>query len=154
MKRHWNYLKYVFRHKWFVLIAGVKIGAPFWRLIIHDWSKFLPSEWKPYAYTFYDKNGNKQYKESPEFKRAWNYHQKRNKHHWQYWLLKEDDGLFIPIAMPEKYMLEMLADWMGAGRAITGRWEVVEWYEKNNHKIILHDYVRICLEQKMKEIKL
>ena len=51
--RHLNYLKYVLRHKWFVLLASIRIGAPLWGAIIHDLSKFRPSEWIPYARCFY-----------------------------------------------------------------------------------------------------
>jgi hypothetical protein len=31
---------------------------------------------------------------------------------------------------------------MGAGRAITGRWECAEWYAKNRDKIVLHENTR------------
>ena len=44
--------------------------------------------------------------------------------------------------MPRRYALEMVADWMGAGRAITGRWECAEWYAKNREKIVLHENTR------------
>lgn len=87
MRRHWQYLKYVLRHKWFVFLAGLKLGVPILTLIVHDWDKFLPDEWFPYARTFYKPNGEKQYLESPEFAQAWMKHQHRNKHHWQYWLI-------------------------------------------------------------------
>lgn len=120
MKRHLSYLRYVIRHKFFVFIAGLHYKAPFWRLIIHDWSKFLPSEWTPYAKTFYGSDGSSRYKEHPSFGRAWNHHQKRNKHHWQYWVTLRDDGGVRAVKMPEKCVREMVADWAGAGRAIHG----------------------------------
>ena len=41
------------------------------------------------------------------------------------------------LPMPEKMVRVMVADWMGAGRAITGKWEVWVWFEKNRHKIVL-----------------
>ncbi len=53
MNKHWQYLKYVVRHKWFVLGAGRKLGVPLHRLILHDWTKFLPREWFPYVNEFY-----------------------------------------------------------------------------------------------------
>jgi len=139
MRRHLSYLKYVIRHKWFVYIAARKIRCSLYRAIIHDWSKFLPAEWFPYAETFYKPDGSKQYIETVKFNHAWNHHQKCNKHHWQYWLLRMDRGETIALEMPQKYVCEMVADWMGAGRAITGKWEVVEWYLKNKEKIILHE---------------
>lgn len=137
MRRWWSYLKYVLRHKWFVLVAGRRIGAPVRRLILHDMSKFLPSEWWPYARTFYKEDGGKQYKEDDGFNQAWLLHQHRNPHHWQYWLLKTDRGDLVAVEMPKAYAIEMVADWMGAGRAITGKWEAKEWYEKNRSKIAL-----------------
>lgn len=146
MKRHWSYLKYVLRHKWFVLVASFKIGAPLWRAIVHDMSKFLPSEWTPYARTFCKPDGSKQYDETPEFNKAWLLHQHRNPHHWQSWLLRMDRGDVVAIQMPKKYAYEMVADWMGAGRAISGRWECAEWYEKNKDKIILHSGTKATVE--------
>lgn len=85
MRRHWQYLKYVLRHKWFVFKACLQLGVPLWIAILHDWDKFLPDEWLPYARTFYAPDGTKQYVESVDFARAWMKHQHRNKHHWQYW---------------------------------------------------------------------
>jgi hypothetical protein len=42
---HWRYLRYLCRHKWFVAVAGLHLGVGLWRLLIHDYSKFFPSEW-------------------------------------------------------------------------------------------------------------
>ena len=136
--RYLNYLKYLLIHKWFVFAACRRIGVFLWLAIIHDWSKFRPSEFGPYARCFYASDGTKQYKESSEFREAWNHHQKRNKHHWQYWLITWDRGTTDPLPMPDNYVREMVADWMGAGRAITGKWEALEWYEKNKEKIQIH----------------
>jgi hypothetical protein len=136
MNKHWQYLKYVLRHKYFVFMAGVKIGCPLWRLISHDMSKFLPSEWVPYVEYFYGSNKVYAYTEL-DFNNAWLKHQHRNKHHWQYWLLREDSGDTIAMSMPRQYILELVADWAGAGREITGKWDVSEWYAKNKEKIVL-----------------
>ena len=142
MGRNWLYLKYVVRHKWFVLLASWRIGAPLLPAILHDLSKFRPSEWFPYSATFYSQDGTSQYNETSSFNRVWLMHQHRNPHHWQYWVLRMDCGDTVPIEIPRRYVVEMVADWMGAGRAITGRWECSEWYAKNRDKIILHDNTR------------
>lgn len=153
---HLKYLRYLVRHKWFVLVAGLRYGATFWRLLIHDWSKFLPSEWVPYAQNFYWTQEQKSAETmdaigryglcemapwghfvGDRFASAWNLHQKRNKHHWQFWLVTQDSGETFPVGMPEKYVREMVADWAGAGRAITGAWEVATWWQKNRGKIRL-----------------
>ncbi len=147
MKRHLSYLKYILRHKWFVLLASLRVHVPLWQVFVHDLSKFRPSEWGPYARCFYEPDGSKCYHESEEFALAWRLHQIRNPHHWQYWLLRWDRGETTALRMPAKYIAEMLADWMGAGRAITGKWETAAWYEKNKAKIELHPDSRIVLEE-------
>lgn len=85
---HLRYARYVLRHKWFVWREGRKLGLGVWQLLIHDWSKFLPSEWLPYARYFYGKPGEAG---RQEFDLAWLLHQKRNPHHWQFWVLLEDN---------------------------------------------------------------
>lgn len=142
VRAHAQYASYVVRHKWFVFRAGLKVRAPLWRLVIHDWSKMTPAEWGPYVRTFYDKERARE----GEFDRAWLHHQHRNPHHWQHWLLREDDGPLKALPMPDGLVREMVADWMGAGRAITGRWDVASWYERSNGKMVLHPDVRARVE--------
>lgn len=153
MKRHWNYLKYVIRHKWFVYVAGRNLSVSWWRLIKHDWHKFLPSEWLPYARTFYAPDGTGQYKESGEFAYAWNLHQKRADHHWQHWMVTWDRGTLECLPMSKQAILEMVADWYGAGRAITGKWEADQWYHKNKEKIQLHSDTRRLVEAMLEWVK-
>ena len=194
--RHVAYLKYVIRHKYYVFLGCLKFKVPIWRAIFHDWDKFLPSEWGPYARTFHNKDGSKRYQEFPEFALAWKLHQSRNKHHWQWWLCVDmplfdqghvecqwwPDGTshmqrYVPLPeslilvwdrgdaeclscgkpfpkdaivampMPETHIREMLADWYGAGWAITGKPEVKEWYAKNSGKMKLHEDTRKMVEE-------
>lgn len=157
-----KYLSYIIRHKWFVFIAACRLGIPF-RGMVHDMSKFLPSEWLPYLRYFYGKYPTKEeakralkiamvtYSRTAEtvardFDLAWLKHQHRNPHHWQYWLLREDKGATKVLQMPQKYMLEMLADWVGAGRAIKGKIEVKKWYQSNRGEIVLHSQTRREIE--------
>jgi hypothetical protein len=142
MKPHLQYASYVLRHKWFVFLAGTRTGAPLWRLLIHDWSKLTPAEWGPYVRTFYAPQRSR----PGEFDKAWLHHQHRNPHHWQHWLLQEDDGDLKALPMPKGLAREMVADWMGAGRAITGRWDVASWYAGNADKIRLHPDTRVSVE--------
>jgi len=148
VKRHWQYLKYVLRHKWFVLLAGMRLKVPILMLIFHDWDKFMPDEWLPYARAFYAPDGSKQYKPDAWFTLAWNAHQKRNKHHWQYWMITWDRGNTEYLDMPDVYRREMLADWMGAGKAL-GKPLVWEWYEANKDKIKLHPDTRVWIEREL-----
>jgi len=136
VKPHLRYLSYVVRHKWFVFRAGRKTGAPLWQLLIHDWSKFSLAEWTPYVRSFYGSQPPTD-ETKRAFDAAWLHHQHRNPHHWQHYLLREDSGNLKTLPMPAKFVREMVADWMGAGRAITGKWEVTEWYAKNRETIQL-----------------
>lgn len=148
MGRPIAYLKYVLRHKWFVFLAGIELKVPIWILILHDWDKFLPFNFWAYARTFYNKDGSKKYEEFPDFAVAWNNHQKVNKHHWQFWMLTWDRGETENLPMPDVYRREMLADWMGAGRAL-GFPKTWEWYEKNKEKMHLHPETRIWIEHQL-----
>ena len=153
MKRHLAYLKYVIRHKYFVYTACRIAGISFLQALLHDWTKFLPSEWRAYAETFYKPDGANQYVPSPEFELAWRHHQRRNPHHWQYWLLTWDKGHTTPLEMPDKYLIEMVCDWLGAGKAITGKWSAWDWYEKNKAVIQLHPSTRATVETILENAK-
>ena len=145
MNPHLKYLNYICRHKWFVFLAGYRIGVPLWRLLIHDWSKLTPAEWTPYVEMFYGAGWDRKQHGTPlpdhvqtDFDAAWLHHQHRNPHHWQHYVLREDDGDVKVLEMPENFVREMVADWAGAGRAITGRWEIEAWYERARKKMLLH----------------
>jgi hypothetical protein len=167
MKAHLRYLRYVVRHKWFVFLAGLALRVPLHQLILHDWTKFLPSEWFPYVANFYggphrpwsevtayEKTHHIDYarrtcKEGVQgaFDAAWNHHQKANPHHWQHWVLLKDDGSQIALAIPDRFLREMVADWIGAGRAMgKGKADAPAWYEKNRHKMTLHPATRARVE--------
>lgn len=147
MKADLAYLKYLARHKWFVLQEGLKLGVPTWRLLVHDWDKLLPWVWIAYRDTFYDERGRKQYKSTADFDYAWLSHQHRNKHHWQHWVLRGDTHGERPLQIPEEHLMEMVADWRGASRANGGN--VVAWYAENKHKITLHHLTAQRVEQLM-----
>lgn len=150
MKKHWLYLKYVVRHKWYVFWACLEYGL-LWRGIVHDLSKFRPSEWNPYANYFY---GNRQeiVNSQIDFDFAWNRHQKRNDHHWQYWLLSYDNGVTGPLPMPDNCRREMLCDWIGAGKAL-GKPKTWEWYEANKDNMQLHSETRAWAENEIRLLK-
>ena len=152
-----KYLRYIIRHKWFVMLECFTYGQ-YWIGLTHDWSKLLPSEFFPYANFFYGekestiKKGRDEtgyYKPTDTgdkaFDYAWLLHQKRNKHHWQWWCLPEDEGGLKVLEMPLKYRQEMLSDWRGAGRA-QGTPDTLAWYEKNRDRMSLGVSTRRLVE--------
>jgi Family of unknown function (DUF5662) len=162
--KYLNYLKYILRHKYYVAIECFKMGL-IWRGLVHDISKLRPSEFEAYAEYFYGTKKATEWAENggwegevigkygiyveERFNIAWNHHQKRNKHHWQYWLLKNDDGEQYSVGMPMKYLKEMLCDWRGAGMAINGKDNTKSWYLKNKDKIIIRKEDRLWIERQL-----
>ena len=152
MKKYYKYFLYVFRHKWFVFQACLSYGL-IWQGIIHDWSKFLPDEFIAYANYFYGGDTRKDRFYTPEqgtyeFNVAWLKHQHRNPHHWQHWVLQNDDGPVFTLDIPDKYLKEMLCDWIGAGKA-QGYNDVSGWYTKNRDKMRLSSNSRLWIEHEI-----
>jgi len=157
MVKYFRYFRYVLKHKWFVFLQCAKQGILL-RGITHDWHKFLPSEWFPYVDHFFGKKkGVKRdttgyYKPTdtgdPAFDYAWFLHQKRADHHWQWWVLPEDESGVKLIEMSAKARLEMVCDWWGASKAQgNGEWDGVQlWYAINGHKMQLHRKTREWVE--------
>ncbi|HTJ62113.1 MAG TPA: DUF5662 family protein [Candidatus Saccharimonadales bacterium] len=161
MKAHLRYLRYVLLHKLYVFRAGIIINgwSPLWvwRLLIHDLSKFLPSEWSPYVAKFYRPMPTDPVLANADlraFNAAWLKHQHRNSHHWQHWVLREDTGATLILIPPVADVDEMVADWIGAGTKILS-WptmacciaETVGWYCANLPKIQMRDATKQRVEQ-------
>jgi hypothetical protein len=131
----------ILKHKAYVFRAGRWTGAPMWNLIIHDWSKFTPSELPYYAARFHSPNWN-----ADEFAKAWQHHLANNPHHWESW-----KGTL----MPEPYVREMIADWFGASRAYSGAWpkseDEWEWLNQNYHRMNLHPTTMRLIETVLDE---
>ena len=133
-----DYFWLTLKHKYFVFLAGLKTGAPLWRLVIHDYTKFLPSEYFAYQRQFFGKNKNEK-----EFAQAWLHHQNHNPHHYEYWVMRTGhtrSGIEADLIldMPEWAVREMVADWMGASRAYNGDWPDLDnwvWLKENWEKI-------------------
>lgn len=157
MKMYLKYIRSVSRHKWFVFLECCKEGIPL-RGLLHDMSKFLPSEFFPYARFFNGDRRNKPAYYKPygtgddAFDFAWLRHQKRNQHHWQWWVLPEDDGGTKVMPMSDIFRLEMWCDWRGAGKAYNNG-NTVEWYDNNKGNMQLHPETRAWIESKVDELR-
>ena len=77
-----QFLKTVLKHKLYVYRAGCRLRVPFFRLAVHDLSKFSPTEFAAYARNFY---GDKS--DPAGFNRAWLHHLHANDHHWESWIV-------------------------------------------------------------------
>lgn len=132
--------------------AGLVMKAPLWNLIIHDWSKFTPAEWFAYTEHFYGKDRGTPFRpHSSDFRIAWLHHIHLNPHHWNHWVEIGNRGKVIAYEMPEKYAREMIADWLGAERGISGTWDYRKWWDVNKDKVVLHPKTRDLVLQLLGE---
>ena len=109
----------------------------------HDESKYCSDEFDAYCNHFYPSENNK--KDSKAFDEAWLLHQKRNPHHWQYWILIRDEGELVPMDMPFEYVCEMLCDW-SSFHYVNPESTANNWYNKNKKNMILSDGTRKLVE--------
>jgi hypothetical protein len=147
--KYFKFLGYLILHKWFVFLECCRLGVP-WRGLTHDLSKFLPGEFIAYAGCFYETHhGNEEIKtpasEESSYALAWLVHQKRNRHHWQWWVLYGEENGPAAVPMKDQYIKEMVADWWGAGRA-QGQPDIIAWYRANREKMLLHPSTRRKVE--------
>ncbi len=101
----------------------------------HDKSKYTSEEYDAYCEYFY---GKKNTEVEEAFDLAWLHHQHNNPHHWQHWLLREDDGDNKALEMPYEYILEMVADHWAFSWKADNLYEIFIWYDKNKSKMLLH----------------
>ena len=118
-QKFFGHLKNIFVHKYFVFKYCKEMGIP-WQGITHDLSKFSPTEFFE-SVKYYQGNSSPipACKKVNGYSEAWQHHKGRNKHHYEYWTDNYDKGT-TTIQMPPKYVLEMMADWLAAGRTYHG----------------------------------
>lgn len=113
-----------------VRVFGRMVGVPEIQLVRHDLSKWEPEEYVAYALQFCG-NGAP----DGEFDRAWLHHIHNNPHHWQHWIIPSSQKV---LEMPDEYVLEMIADWMGASRVYSKSDDMSGWLKDNWPRIVLH----------------
>lgn len=150
-----QYLKHfltITKHKYYVGVECFKRGM-YWQGLVHDLSKYSFVEFFTSARYFQGGKSSPIMAEKRErgYSIAWLNHKAKNKHHWIYWLDRKD-GVEIAVPMPEKYIQEMLCDYIGAGKAYSkGKWspsEPLKYYnEVDSKKMILHPGTRERFEE-------
>ncbi|MDH3324018.1 MAG: DUF5662 family protein [Candidatus Peregrinibacteria bacterium] len=139
MGKYWTYFKYLMEHKKNVFLECWK-ERMYWHGLTHDNSKLRLSEFMPYARFFHAKNRQNHYDKrdetDPNFLKGWNLHQKRNKHHWNYWVCVNRKNEIIPQMMPKKYIKQMICDWRAMSKKFGGIPQ--GYYLQNKSNFILH----------------
>ena len=118
----------------------------------HDASKYDIEEYDAYDTYFY--GGNRSYQVVQDFNYAWLDHQKKNPHHWQYWILINDDAEegTVALRMPLVYIYEMIADWWTFSWKSNNLMEMFKWYGDHRSHIMLHSETRAIVEDILKRM--
>ena len=83
---------------------------------------------------------------------AWLHHENTAPHHWGYWIPRSGQYKGQPLDMPETYVREMVADWLGASHTYTSSWDMTEWLDKNLSRIIVSDGTRQLVDRVLAEV--
>lgn len=151
IKNTFRHFAKICKHKWWVFYYCCKAGIP-WRGIKHDMSKFSPVEfWESVRYYQGDRSPIDACKEDKGYSKAWLHHKGRNSHHYEYWQDNFDNG-GQPLQMPYKDVIEMLCDYLGAGRAYMGKdftyqKEYEWWINKSSKPLAMHEHTRTFIQQ-------
>lgn len=119
----------------------------------HDASKSELDEYIAYDKYFY--GGNRSFQVVHEFNYAWLKHIHRNPHHWQYWVLINDDpkeGEII-MDMPKQYIIEMICDWWAFSWKEGNLGEIFKWYNKHKDYMKLSNNTRKTVESILDKIE-
>lgn len=147
IKNFFGHLKTIIVHKFWVFYYGCKLGIPV-RAFFHDFSKFNPIEF--FESVKYYQGGVSSpinaAKADKGYSLAWQHHKGHNPHHYEHWTDKYDTGT-VPIKMPYKYLVEMIADYLGAARAYHGKNFTLQdelnwWKNKLNGNVCINEHTR------------
>lgn len=116
----------------------------------HDLSKYGTDEYTAYDDYFY---GEKTNAVKDAFDYAWLHHIHANPHHWQHWVLINDEDGTKALEMPKEYVYEMIADWWAFSWKSGNLREIFEWYKNHKKNIILHEKTRKLVEDILAKIK-
>lgn len=119
----------------------------------HDASKSDPEEYEAYDAYFY--GGNRSYEVVQNFRYAWLKHISLNPHHWQAWILVQDDPEEgeIVLNMPYNYILEMICDWWSFSWNSGNLREIFGWYDKHKDYMKFSDKTRKTVEDILGKIR-
>jgi hypothetical protein len=119
----------------------------------HDKSKDEADEYEAYDAYFY--GNNRSYEVVQNYYRAWLLHIHRNPHHWQHWVLINDDPEEgeIVLEMPYNYIIEMICDWWAFSWAKGNLMEIFDWYEKHSKYMKLAPATRKTVDDILNRVK-
>lgn len=107
------------------------------------------------AYDRYFYSNNRSYHVVETFRFAWLRHIHHNPHHWQHWVLINDDpneGEII-LDMPYCFIIEMICDWWAFSWAKGDLREIFKWFDDHKDYMKLSDNTRRIVDDILKKIQ-
>ena len=118
----WKHFKTITKHKLLVMQGCFQVGL-YWQGLTHDLSKYTPTEfWNGAHYFQGTRSPNAAEREDKGYSEAWMHHKGRNRHHYEYWQdVNLASGVYEPVPMPRKYLVEMVMDRRAASMIYKGK---------------------------------
>ncbi len=118
----WQHFRTITRHRHKVIVGCAKCGI-LWQGLLHDLSKYSPTEFIPGAkYYLGTRSPNEAEREAQGYSLAWMHHKGRNRHHFEYWFdYNRKTKRMEPVKMPARYVAEMFCDRMAASKVYQGK---------------------------------
>lgn len=122
-------------------------------IIDHDRSKYEAEEYDAYDKYFY--GGSRSYAVVRNFNLAWLHHIHTNPHHWQHWVLINDDSDIgiQALDIPNSFIIEMICDWWSFSWTKGNLFEIFEWYNSHKNYMMLSEKTRRFVESYLEKIK-
>lgn len=110
------------RHRHKVIANCFRAGIP-WRGLMHDLSKYYPTEFFEGAkYYQGTRSPNEGAREDYGYSKAWLHHKGRNRHHFEYWTDYDcKTKQLTPVEMPKVFIIEMFCDRVAASKIYNGK---------------------------------
>ncbi len=117
-----KHFKTITKHRHKVIANCFRAGIP-WRGLMHDLSKYYPTEFLAGAkYYQGTRSPNEGEREAYGYSKAWLHHKGRNRHHFEYWTDYDwKTRRLTPIEMPLVFVIEMFCDRVAASKIYNGK---------------------------------
>lgn len=135
----------------------VNLGVLENRIDTHDTSKFHTAEYEAYDAYFYPSEDDSANDVDGTFNKAWLGHIHKNDHHWQHWVLLNDDPVgdeYEALEMPNEAVVEMFCDWFSFNGKNGNDRSIFDWYAEHKHIMKLHPSSRDLIELLLAKVKL
>ena len=143
-----------------MVMQGCFAVGLYWQGLLHDLSKYMPSEFMVGARYFQGtQSPNNAERKEKGYSSAWLHHKGRNRHHLEYWIDYDPEQGFAMggMKMPERYVAEMFCDRVAASQTYLGDrytdaapWE---YYVKSADHYLMHPETRALLERLLRLLR-